>query len=202
MNKKQFIEKLDDLLQDIKENEKTKTLLYYEEMISDKIDEGLSEEDAVASCGDVSEIAAELLAELPLATLIQSKVKQSHEKSANKTLWIILAICGFPLWLPLAISFAAIIFSVYITVWAVVISLFAVELALVVSGIAAVVFGVWNITVGQNGAGFGLIAMGIAIIGLFILSIKPLHWLSKQFIELTSSFLKKIKRLFISKEGV
>lgn len=202
MNKREFLEKLDDLLHEIKESERAKTILYYDEMISDKIDDGFSEEEAVASLDDVSEIAAALLAELPLATLIQSKVKQSHENSSNKTLWVILAICGFPIWLPLAISFLAVILSVYISVWAVVISLFAAELALIISGVSAVVLGGWNIFRGQAVSGFALMSMGIAAIGLFILSVKPLLWLSKQFIDLSAAFLKKIKRLFISKEGV
>lgn len=202
MTKKQFLDQLDGLLQDMNEGERAKTILYYDEMISDKIDDGFSEEEAVASFDDVSEIAAALFAELPLVTLIQSKVKQSHEKSSNKTLWIVLAICGFPIWLPLAIAFAAVIFSVYITVWAVVISLFAVELALSLSGMAMLVFGGWNIVTGKIAIGFALLSMGLAAIGLFILSVKPLQWLCKQLIGLTAAFLKKTKRLFISKKGV
>lgn len=202
MNKKQFLEKLDDLLQNMQKSEKEKAILYYDEILSDRIDEGLSEEEAVASLDDVSKIAADLLAELPLTALIQSRIKQSHEKSSNKTLWITLAICGIPFWMPLAIAFAAAVFSVYVAVWAVVISLLAVELALFVSGIVMLIIGGWNIVTGKTLIGFAMLSVGLAAIGLFILSVKPLQWLCKRFIGLTSAFLKKTKRLFISKEGV
>lgn len=170
-------------------------------MISDKIDDGFSEEEAVASLDDVSEIANELLAELPLATLIQSRVKQSHEKSSHKTLWIILAICGFPIWLPLMLSIVAVIFSIFVCIWAVVTSFISVEIVLAISGVMSIVAGA-TMAFGQNLTGFVLISMGLIAIGLFILLILPLVWLAKKTLSLTLMLFKKIKRLFISKKGV
>ena len=57
MTKAEFLETLSNLLESISPEERTNTLEYYTEMIEDRMENGLSEEEAVAALGDIREIA-------------------------------------------------------------------------------------------------------------------------------------------------
>lgn len=197
MNKTEFLDELRVRLNKLPDYEVSKTVAFYTESIEDRVEEGMSEEEAVKSLGELDKIISEILIDTPLTSLIQNKIKESHNNSNHKTLWMILAICGFPIWLPLGISFAAVIFAVYVSIWAVIISLFAVELCLAVAGIG-LVSGI-IICFHQNvAAGFAMIGISTALVGLFIMTIKPFFWLCKQFVALTVVFLRRVKTLFIS----
>ena len=55
MKKEQFIKNLRYSLRKLKKDEREKYLAYYEEIISDMIENGVSEEEAVAHQGRLSE---------------------------------------------------------------------------------------------------------------------------------------------------
>lgn len=63
MNKRQFLASLDKKLSKLNNEERRRQLDYYEEMINDRIDEGLSEEAAVERMGTVQGVAAKILSE-------------------------------------------------------------------------------------------------------------------------------------------
>ena len=63
MKREEFTEALKLALKDLPEQEIQSSLAYFNEMIGDRIDEGMTEEEAVADLGRVDEIAAKLLAE-------------------------------------------------------------------------------------------------------------------------------------------
>ena len=63
MKKEQFIKNLRYSLRKLKKDEREKYLAYYEEIISDMIENGVSEEEAVAHQGGTKEIAEEILRE-------------------------------------------------------------------------------------------------------------------------------------------
>lgn len=200
MNKAEFLAKLKEKISDLPYSEVEKTLDFYSESIDDRIEDGVNEEDAINRIGDVDEIAKEIRTNLPITTLIGNKINESKQKAKSKTLWMVLAICGFPLWLPLGIAFAAVIFAVYITLWAVIFSLFAAVFSFAIAGAAGIAGGiVWCFVIGMS-QGFMMIGAAVALIGLFIITIKPLFWIVKKIIKLTGTFLKKVKQLFVSKE--
>ena len=63
MKKEQFIKNLRYSLRKLKKDEREKYLAYYEEIISDMIENGVSEEEAVAHQGETKRIAEEILRE-------------------------------------------------------------------------------------------------------------------------------------------
>jgi len=64
MNKTQFCALLEDKLKPyLSPKEMYKTLNFFEEMIDDRIDEGLSEEEAVSQLGDINIIVDQILDE-------------------------------------------------------------------------------------------------------------------------------------------
>lgn len=200
MTKMEFTDQLRRRLAKLPDYEISKTIAFYTESIDDRMEDGMSEADAVASVGDVDKIVSEILIDTPLTTLIQKRIKDSHSHSSHKTLWMVLAICGFPFWLPLALAGFALFLALYITIWAVVVSLCAAELALLLFGVFGLAAGVATCFSANIPAGLALIGAAIFCAGLFIMTIKPLFWVCKQIAALTVVLLVKIKSMFVAKK--
>jgi len=62
MNKREFLNELNRLTSGLNEAERARLNDYYSEMIDDRVEEGICEEDAVAALGDPSALAKELSA--------------------------------------------------------------------------------------------------------------------------------------------
>ena len=115
------------------------SLEYYSEMIDDRMEDGLSEEAAVAAIGDLDEIVSQILSETPRPPqTVRPEEKQKSARGNTKVWLIILLVLGSPVWIPLIASAAATVFSVYVGLWSVVISLYAVFFALAIAAIGCV----------------------------------------------------------------
>ena len=98
MTKLNFILALNDKLSDLPKQEVEERLNFYAEMIEDRIEDGLSEEEAVAAVGTVDEIAKHIIKDIPLTKIAIEKIKP---KRRLKTWEIVLLIAGAPLWIRL-----------------------------------------------------------------------------------------------------
>ena len=123
MSKKEFIKELKRALSPLSRSERNERISFYSEIIDDKIEEGASEASAISQIGAPTEIAAKILGEN--ATLNKDS---AHKKGKKTTGEKIIMIVGAPLWIPLAICCAAIIFSGYAIAYALLLALWAIEL--------------------------------------------------------------------------
>ena len=156
----------------------------------------MSEEEAVAALGSIDDIIHEIEASLPLSTIVKQRVRTERERGENRghsAAWIVLAVVGFPVWLPLLITAAALVLTVYIVIWAVIVSLFAVLLSLAVSAVALLVYGV--VKIGDLGIWGTLMAAGAAAVtlGAAILLTEPVRALTKALAKLTGRFWRWVK---------
>ena len=136
MNKQQFLAAIGEQIRSLPQTDVEKSLDYYREMIDDRMEDGLSEEEAVAALGSPEEIAAQILMETPLPKLVKAKLKPSRALRAWE---IVLLVLGSPVWLPLLLAAGIIVLAVYIVLWAVIVVLYAADLsfaAATVGGIA------------------------------------------------------------------
>ncbi len=196
MNKNEFITQLQNKLSNLSQEDIQKSVDYYSEMIDDRIEDGLTEKEAVEAIGSVEEIAQQILMETPLPKLVKAKVTP---KRSMKSWEIALIIIGFPLWLPLIITAASIVFSVFVTIWSVIISLYAVVFSLFASAAACIFamfveFTAGNIAHGVLALGASLICAGIAIL-LFLL----FNQVAKLIIKLCKLIVNAIKSCFVEK---
>lgn len=187
MNKEQFLIDLAAALAGLPEEDIEKSLEYYSEMIDDRIEEGLSEEEAVTEVGTIDEIRAQIIKDTPLPKIIKEKVKP---KRSFRGWEIAVIIIGFPLWFPLLIAAAAVILSVYVTLWSVIIAFFAVDIAFFAAALAGVLASLPVFITGNAAAGLLLIGAGLLCAGLGLLwfflcigTTKGIVWLTKVFIK-------------------
>lgn len=119
MTKHNFLMALHKKLSDLPQAEVEERLGFYSEMIEDRMEEGLSEEEAVAAVGSVEEVAAQIAAEIP------TKKEKKQPKEERKVWKTVLLIAGSPIWGSLLIAAFAVVLALYISLWAVVVALWA-----------------------------------------------------------------------------
>ena len=135
MTKLDFLLQLHSKLEKLPQDELEEQLNFYSEMIDDRMEEGLSEEDAIAAIGTVDELAAQILADTPIISIIKANAKAKKLRAWE----IVLLILGSPLWLSLLISGSAVIVCLYISLWAIVISLWASFVSIIICAFATAV---------------------------------------------------------------
>ena len=199
MTKREFLEELRKRLSDLNDADFAASVAYYEEMIDDRMEEGLSGEEAVNAVGTPADAAAHILEEMPLTKLIQARVTPKNKLPV----WaIILLIVGSPIWLSLLVAAVSVVISVYAALWSVVVSLWASELAFAVGSVASltsapVLFAMGHVWTGLASVGASLFLAGLSIFLFFgcFYATKGMFVLSKQIFLL-------IKRAFVRKEAV
>ena len=194
MNKERFLIELASALAGLPEDDVEKSLEYYSEIIDDRIEDGLSEEEAVADLGPIEEIRAQIIKDTPLPKLIKEKVKS---KRSLNGLEITLLIVGFPIWFSLLAAVAAVVFSVYVTLWSLIIVLFAVEVCFVACSFAGIVASPLFFSLGNIPSALFLLGCGLFLAGLSVLWVFVCKWGVRGILWLTRVF---IKSLFIGKE--
>ena len=200
MTKAEFLSKLKKALSALPDEDIKERISFYSEMIDDRMEDGFSEEDAVAMFGDVNELTAQIIENTPMTRLVKKKVS-THRRSLG-VIEIVFLILGSPIWLSLLISAAAVVISLYLSLWSVVISLWSVQVSLAACGAVGVIAGgVYAVAVGVL-PGIAVLGAGITCAGLAIfafygcrLATRALAWLTKKmWLGIKFSFAGKEKK--------
>ena len=197
MSKQEFLAQLRKGLSGLPKDDIEGRLAFYNEMIDDRMEEGLSEEEAVSAVGSVDEIVAQVVAEIPLARVAKERIKPKRRMQAWE---VVLLGLGSPIWLSLLIAAFAVIFSIYVVLWSVVISLWAVFASLIGCAIGCIAAGI-GVAVGINSlTGVAMIGAGIVCAGLSIFMFYGCKAATKGSAVLTKKLPLWIKNCFIKKE--
>ena len=196
MNKESFLSALRSRLAGLPQEDVEERLNFYAEMIEDRMEEGLSEEEAVAEVGSVDEIAAQILGDIPLSKIVKNKMPKRRLQAWE----IVLLVLGFPVWFPLLIAGVAVVFSLYIIIWAVIVSLWAAFVAVLVSAFALIIVGIWSAISVSAPAGIAVVGTGILGVGLAIFLFFGCVAATKGMAILTKKIGLGLKKCLIRKE--
>lgn len=166
MTKLKFLLSLHDRLSALPKDELEGHLSFYSEMIEDRMEEGVSEEEAVSAVGSVDEIAVQILANVSLGGMDK---KEEKTKRRLKAWEIALLVLGSPLWLSLLIAVAAVMLLLYAVLWSVVISLWAVCASFAGCAFGGLCAGAGFVFGGNGYTGIALMGAGFVCAGLAIL---------------------------------
>ncbi|MBR6633672.1 MAG: DUF1700 domain-containing protein [Clostridia bacterium] len=199
MNKQDFLTQLRKELSCLPQEDVEERLTFYSEMIDDRVEEGLSESEAISQLGSVDELARQILADTPLTKIAKEKVKPNR---ALKAWEIILLILGAPIWLSLLIAVVAIIFAVYVVIWSVIVSLWSIEASFVACSIGGFVSAVIFVLQGNGLTALAMVGAGLCCVGLSIFMLLVCKACTKAMILLTKKIALWIKALIVGKEAV
>lgn len=199
MNKEEFLNELKKGLSGIPEYDRNERVTFYSEMIDDRIEEGMSEEEAVSAIGDVNKIISQIMAETPMTTIVKERVNKKKGGISPSTL--ILIVILFPLWLPILAVVFGLTIALFATLWSLVVAFYAVTVALVVGGAGSIVWVLGMLFTGHlTGAALG-VGAGLFCIGLGILMVFGCIAFTKGAIKLTVDVLVSIKKKLVGKEN-
>lgn len=169
---------------------------FYSEMIDDRIEDDLSEEEAVAEIGKPQEIIKQILMDVPLSKLVKAKIKPKRRLSA---LEIVLIVLGFPVWFPMLIAAISVVFSLYVSIWSIIVSFWAAFISIAASGIGSIIAGIIFICTTNAYTGVAMLGTGIFLIGISIFAFFGCKYATKGIILLTKKLALGIKGLFIKR---
>lgn len=197
MTKQEFLMRLRKGLSGLPREEVEERLSYYEEMAEDRMEDGLSEEEAIAQIGNPEDIARQIIADTPLPKLVKEKIKPKKEMKG----WELgLILLGAPIWLSVLIAIAAAVFVVYAALWAVIVALWAVEVGLCGGVIGGLASGIWFIyTGGSTLTGLAVAGVAIACAGLAIFMFFGYKAVTKGMLVLTAKLSGRLKHRIIGK---
>lgn len=199
MNKQEFLGALKKRLSGLPKDEIEERLAFYGEMIDDRTEDGRTEEEAVAEIGGADEIAAQIIADIPLTRLVKERIKP---KRRLKTWEIVLIVLGSPIWLSLAIAAAAVFFSMYIVLCSMIVALWSVFVSLIAGAIAAVPACIVTFAHGNAASGLAAVSGGLILAGLCIFTGYGCKAATANIFVLTKKFALSAKKCFIKKEEI
>lgn len=199
MNKQEFLLNLRESLSGLPQDETEERLSFYSEMIDDRIEDGLSEEDAIIEIGSTEEIVSQIIADIPITKLVKERINRKRKIGAWE---IVLLVLGAPIWISLLISLFAVILSLYVSLWSVIISLWAVFVSVIACAIGGIIAGIIFAVFSRNLTGIAMIGAGIVCGGLAIFAFFGCRAASKGMLLLTKRIAIGIKNCFVKKGEV
>ena len=170
MNKTHFCALLENKLKPyLSPKEMYKTLNFFEEMIDDRIDEGLSEEEAVSQLGDIDIIVDQILDEHNIEKKQTKLVWRFVPRKIPTELGFIITVLLLPVW----ITIFALGASLFIVILSIIFSIVLTIIAIFIGGILLILKSPFyliyerNISYFLDTLGFGFVNTGIGLIGIY-----------------------------------
>ena len=192
MNKTQFCALLENKLKPyLSPKEMYKTLNFFEEMIDDRIDEGLSEEEAVSQLGDINIIVDQILDEHNIG----KKQTKLVWRFIPRELGFINIVLLFPAW----ITIFSLVASLFIVILSIIFSIALSIIAIFIGGILLILKSPFyliyerNISYFLDTLGFGFVNTGIGLIGIYWL-IKIYKKSRRDGVSIRTIFVKIFKK--------
>lgn len=166
MNKQEFLAAVRKEIGTLSSEDIRRSLDFCAEIIDDRMDDGMTEAEAVAAFGSVQDAARQILEDAPVP-------KKPKKRGVPALMWATVIIWG-PVWISLLIS-----------LWGIVVSLYASAAAVAVSALGSFLVTVAALAQPLNGfftVGTGFLLAGISIL-LFLLSgyaAKGTVWVGKK----------------------
>lgn len=191
MNKTEFLQALRAALGKLPSYEVEQSIAFYAEMIDDRVEDGMNEQDAVAGLGAASTIAAQIIAETPA---IPKAIARAN--TGSRTLNVVLLAVFSPIWVPIAFALALTALAVYLSIWMVIVSLWMVVAILILGAPLGVIALVDCVVKGFPLTGVLLFGGGLACTGMGLFAWFGVLGVSKGLVHLTHVFARWIKGLF------
>ena len=196
MNKKQFCTLLENELRIYLSSEEVyKTLNFFKEMIDDRVDEGLSEEQAVSQLGNIDDIVGQILDEHNIGKKQTKLVWRFIPRKISTELGFIITVLLFPAW----ITIFSLVASLFIVILSIIFSIVLSIIAIFIGGILLILKSPFyliyerNISYFLDTLGFGFVISGAGLIGIYWL-IKIYKKLRQNDINIRTIFVKIFKK--------
>lgn len=196
MTRDEFLGRLGELLACLPAEQVEETKAFYAEAIADRMEDGMSEEEAVAAMGAPGEVAVATLDDLPA---VPRAIARTRRRS-TALLWV-LTIVGSPVWVPLLAAFAAVAVTVYICIWVLALCVWIVAAALGGVGVVELRLAVSGVTIGHFPYALASAGVGLGLVGVALFVGAGAWAASKQIARLSALWARKAASPFWKGKG-
>ncbi|MDR1669247.1 MAG: DUF1700 domain-containing protein [Oscillospiraceae bacterium] len=165
MSRSEFMWGLANALAGLPQSEITRITEYYDEIFTEAIDEGKTEEEICESLGSPDDIAERVRAEMAFVRAEQ----KPDAKSMNAVLLLIIGLFALPIGIPVAVALVSVMFGLFAAVVAIVAAFGAVVIAVGAAGLACMVTGIAAFGAGEPWFGIAFIGASLLLFGLSVL---------------------------------
>lgn len=197
MTKQDFLAALERALAKLPHAEAQQAIAFYDEAISDRVEDGMSEDDAVASLGDVDEIARQIASEIPPIPRAIAKAN-----TGSRTLNIVLLALFSPVWVPVAGALALAALCIYLAIWLIIAAMWM--LVVILIGMGPLGLFVFANILARGFVLSSFFALGLCLMacGAGLLATFGVMGVSKQLALLTRNFARWVRGLFVKADPV
>ena len=196
MKKEEFLKELENRLSGLPKEDIDERVEFYSEMIDDRIEDGMTEAEAIAEIGTIDDVISQIALESKLVNLVSKKVKKNFKPSV---LEIILLSLGFPLWFPLCLTALVLMIVAYVLMWVLVIVSYSVEIAFVAGSVSSLVM--FFMSLGNDLPSLLFIGASICLAGLSVLFFFVCKSATILTIKVIKKVFLKIKKSIINRGG-
>ena len=196
MNKQEFLAQLREGLSGLPQEDMEERLMFYSELLDDQMEEGLTEEEAVAAAGPVEEIVRQTISDTPLTKIVKERIRPKRRLHVGE---IVLLALGSPIWLSLGIAAIAVFFALYVVLWSAIVSLWAGFVSLGAGAVGGAVACAGS-AAGSGAARLALLAIGLVCAGLAIFLFFGCKAATKGVVALTKGIAVWTKNRFLRRE--
>lgn len=182
----EFLKQLEGLLVGLPKDQVEESGQFYAEAIADRMEDGMTEKEAVAAMGSPSAVADSIMDGLPA---VPRAIARTRRRS-SVLLWV-LVIAGSPVWVPLLIALALAALSVYVCIWALALCVWVVTAALVAAGLVALALAAGGIVIGHLPYVLAMLGFGLALAGITLLAGAGAWATSKQIARISALWVRK-----------
>ncbi|WP_270403816.1 DUF1700 domain-containing protein [Candidatus Collinsella stercoripullorum] len=186
MTRDEFLDRLGELLACLPADQVEETRQFYAEAIADRMEDGMSEQEAVAAIGAPGAVAEAVLDDLPAVPRAIAKTR----RRSTVLLWV-LTVVGSPVWVPLLLAFVAVALSVYACIWVLALCVWIVAAALGAVGVASLTLTAAGISIGHIPYAIAMLGCGLGLIGAALLVGAGAWAVSKQIARLSALWARK-----------
>lgn len=196
MTRDEFLGRLGELLACLPADQVEETKAFYAEAIADRMEDGMTEEEAVAAMGTPGEAAEATLDELPA---VPRAIARTRRRS-TALLWV-LTIVGSPVWVPLLVAFAAVAVTVYVCIWVLALCVWAIAAALGAVGAASFTLAAAGVVIGHAPYAIAMLGCGLAFVGAALLVGVGAWAVSRQIARLSALWARRAASPFWKDRG-
>lgn len=189
MKKNEFMDILKKKLKNESYEYVCQVVEYYDEIISDRIEDGMGEADAIASLGNIDDILVNMNGD----DIIEIK---PHSKKSTAIISALLVL-GFPLWGSLLAAGLLLLLSAYIIIWCVPIVTVCLAFAGTISFIIGI-FGAFPLFIHSMALGLTQLGLSALFGSMGIVGIILTHAVSKRILSYSRQMTKYIKETSVN----
>lgn len=194
MTKSEYLQHLRDLLACLPAEQVEESVAFYAEAIDDRIEDGMTEADAVAAMGAPSSVAETILDDLPA---VPRAIVKTRRRST--LLLLVLALVGSPIWLSLGIAFIAVALAVYVCIWMLALCVWMVAAVLVIAVPALTILALDGAAIGHFAYAITMLGSALGLLGAGLLVGAGARTVSKLVAHLSVLWVRKAASPFFKR---